>query len=87
MGHSPDERMTGRFAVDLCRRVGGKAAIQGSIASLGTGYPIGLAAICCDTGKPVAREEAEAVQKDEVIDALGKAAAQFHRKERRNPAA
>lgn len=77
MGHSPDERMTGRLAIDLCRRVGGKAAIQGSIASLGTSYLIGLAAIRCDTGKPVAREEAEAAQKDEAIDALGKATAQL----------
>lgn len=77
MGHSPEDRMTGRIAIDLCRRVGGKAAIQGSISSLGTSYLIGLAAIRCDTGKPVAREEAEAVRKEDVIGALGKAAAQL----------
>ena len=77
MGHSPDDRLTGRLAIDLCRRVGGKVAIQGSIASLGTTYLIGLAAIRCDTGKPVARQEAEAAQRDGVIDALGKATAQM----------
>jgi eukaryotic-like serine/threonine-protein kinase len=77
MGHSPDDRLTGRLAIDLCRRVGGKVAIQGSIASLGTNYLIGLAAIRCDTGKPVAREEAEAAQRNEVIDALGKATARM----------
>lgn len=77
MGHSPDDRMTGRDAIDLCRRVGGKATIQGSISSLGTSYLIGLAAIRCDTGKPVAREEAEASRKEDVIDALGKAAARL----------
>lgn len=77
MGHSSDDRLTGRLAIDLCRRVGGKAAIQGSIASLGTSYLIDLAAIRCDTGKPVARAEAEAAQKEEVIDALGKATARM----------
>jgi len=80
MGHSPDDRMTGRMAIDLCRRVGGKATIQGSISSLGTNYLINLAAIRCDTGKPVAREEAEASRKEEVIDALGKATARLRGK-------
>jgi eukaryotic-like serine/threonine-protein kinase len=73
MGHSPDDRMTGRVAIDLCKRVGGKATIQGSISSLGTTYLLNLAAIRCDTGKLVAREEAEASKKDDVIDALGEA--------------
>jgi eukaryotic-like serine/threonine-protein kinase len=77
MGHSPDDRITGRVAIDLCRRVGGKATIQGSISSLGTSYLLGLAAIRCDTGKPVAREEAEASRKEDVIDALGKATARL----------
>jgi eukaryotic-like serine/threonine-protein kinase len=77
MGYSPDDRMTGRAAIDLCRRIGGKATIQGSISSLGTSYLIGLAAIRCDTGKPVAREEAEASRKEDVIDALGKATARL----------
>lgn len=77
MGHSPDDRMTGRLAIDLCRRVGGKATIQGSVSSLGTNYLINLAAIRCDTGKPVAREEAEASRKEDVIDALGKATARL----------
>jgi DNA-binding winged helix-turn-helix (wHTH) protein/Tfp pilus assembly protein PilF len=77
MGHSPDDRITGRVAIDLCRRVGGKATIQGSVSSLGTSYLIGLAAIRCDTGKPVAREEAEASRKEDVIHALGKATARL----------
>jgi DNA-binding winged helix-turn-helix (wHTH) protein/Tfp pilus assembly protein PilF len=73
MGHSPDDRMTGLTAIDLCKRVGGKVTVQGSISSLGTTYLIGLAAIRCDSGKPIAHEQAEAPQKSDVIDALGKA--------------
>lgn len=77
MGHVPDDRITGRSALELCRRVGGKVAIQGAISSLGTAYLVGLAAIRCDTGKPIGYEQAEAAQREDVIDALGKATAQL----------
>jgi hypothetical protein len=39
MGRSPDERLTTDLARDLCLRVGSKAMLSGSIASLGTQYP------------------------------------------------
>jgi len=73
MGHSPDDRMSGLTAIELCKRLGGKVTVQGSISSLGTTYLIGLAAIRCDTGKPVAHEQAEAQQRNDVVDALGQA--------------
>jgi DNA-binding winged helix-turn-helix (wHTH) protein/predicted Zn-dependent protease len=77
MGHASDTRMTGQAAVALCRRVGGKAEVQGSISSLGTSYLVALAAIRCDTGKPIAREEVEAPQREDVVGALGRATAQL----------
>ena len=77
MGHTPDDRIAGRSALELCRRVGGKVTIQGAISSLGTAYLVGLAAIRCDTGKPIAYEQAEASQREDVIDALGKATSQL----------
>jgi DNA-binding winged helix-turn-helix (wHTH) protein/predicted Zn-dependent protease len=80
MGHSPDDHMSGRTVIELCRRVGGKVVVQGSISSLGTSYLIGLAAIRCDTGKPLAHEQVEASRADEVIDALGKTAAKLRAK-------
>jgi DNA-binding winged helix-turn-helix (wHTH) protein/Tfp pilus assembly protein PilF len=79
MGHSPDDRMTGMTAVNLCRRVGAKVAVQGSISNLGTTYLVGLAAIRCDTAKPIANEQVEAQQRSDVIDALGKAASKLRR--------
>jgi len=72
MGHTPEDRIAGRTAIELCKRVGGKVTVQGSISSLGATYLIGLAAIRCDTGRPVAHEQAEAAQRAEVIDALGR---------------
>jgi DNA-binding winged helix-turn-helix (wHTH) protein/tetratricopeptide (TPR) repeat protein len=77
MGHAPDARMTGQTAIELCRRVGGKVMVQGSISSLGTAYLVGLAAIRCDTGKPLAYEQVEAPQRELVVDALGRATAKL----------
>ena len=74
MGHEPGDRLTGQLARDLCQRTGGKAVLEGSIASLGTQYVIGLEAIDCSTGDSLAREQAEAARKEQVLKALGKAA-------------
>jgi len=75
MGRSPDEHITGRIAIEVCQRTGSKVTIQGSVASLGTTYLIGLAAIRCDTGEPVANEQVQAKRREDVIDALGQATA------------
>jgi DNA-binding winged helix-turn-helix (wHTH) protein/tetratricopeptide (TPR) repeat protein len=72
MGRSPEDRMFGKTATEVCQRVGGKVTVQGSIASLGTNYLIDLAAIRCDNDEPVAHEQAEVKRKEDVVDALGK---------------
>ncbi len=77
MGHLPDERMSGRSALEVCQRTGSKVTVQGSIASLGTTYLIGLAAIRCDTRELIANEQLQARRKEEVVDALGRATAQL----------
>jgi DNA-binding winged helix-turn-helix (wHTH) protein/tetratricopeptide (TPR) repeat protein len=73
MGRSPDERMTGKTAVEVCQRANGKVTVQGSIASLGTSYLIGLGAIRCDNGEPIANEQIQVRRKEDVVDALGRA--------------
>lgn len=77
MGRLPEQRMTGKTAIEVCERTGGKVTVQGSIASLGTAYLIGLAAIRCDTGEPIANEQVQAKRKEEVVDALGQATSQL----------
>jgi DNA-binding winged helix-turn-helix (wHTH) protein/predicted Zn-dependent protease len=77
MGISTEQRMTGRAAIEVCRRNGGLVTVQGSISSLGTTYLIGLAAIRCDNGKLIANQQVESSRKEDVIDALGKAAAKL----------
>jgi eukaryotic-like serine/threonine-protein kinase len=72
MGRPADSPVTGATAIEICRRSGGKATVQGSISRLGTAYVIGLTANRCDNGEPVAHEQAEASRKEDVIEALGK---------------
>ncbi len=74
MGRSSDERLTGKTAVEVCQRANSKVAVQGSIASLGTIYLVGLAAMRCDTGELLANEQLQARRKEDVVDVLGQAA-------------
>jgi serine/threonine protein kinase/Flp pilus assembly protein TadD len=74
MGREPGTRLTKELARDLCQRTGSKAVLEGSIASFGTQYVIGLQAIDCSTGDSLAKEQAEAASKEQVLMALGKVA-------------
>jgi tetratricopeptide (TPR) repeat protein len=73
MGRSPDERITSDLARELCLRVGSKATLAGSIANLGSQYIVTLNAINCQTGDTLARQQAEASSKEQVLSALGSA--------------
>jgi len=77
MGRSPDERLTGPLARQVCEREGLKAVLEGSIAALGSQYVIVLNAVDCRTGDALAREQAEADSKERVLGALGKAASRL----------
>ncbi|MGH8218906.1 MAG: winged helix-turn-helix domain-containing protein [Steroidobacteraceae bacterium] len=69
-----DESLTEIPAREVCERTGSKAYIVGSIANLGGQYVIGLSAMDCATGDPLAREQTEARDKQHVLEALGRAA-------------
>ena len=73
MGRSPDERLTTDLARDLCLRVGSKAMLSGSIASLGSQYILTLNAVNCQNGDSLAQQQAEASSKEQVLSALGTA--------------
>jgi eukaryotic-like serine/threonine-protein kinase len=72
-GRSPDARVTGEVARDVCIREGQKPTLEGSIVALGARYLIALQAVNCQTGETFAREQAEASGKEHVVDALGRA--------------
>jgi Tfp pilus assembly protein PilF len=73
-GHSPETTLTPDVARDVCTRSGSVAALDGSISSLGKQYVLDLHAVNCQTGDTMAREEATADSKEQVLNALGTAA-------------
>jgi len=79
-GRSPDERVVGTVALDVCRREGAAVLLAGSIASLGSRYAVGLEAIACATGESIGRELVEADRKERVLTALEQAATRIRRK-------
>jgi eukaryotic-like serine/threonine-protein kinase len=74
MGQSPDAKLTQNIARDVCRRIGSKAYVTGSIADMGNQYVIGLNAVNCATGDSLVQEQVQAKGKENVLDALGHAA-------------
>jgi serine/threonine protein kinase/tetratricopeptide (TPR) repeat protein len=80
MGRSPDDSVTYDVAHEICQREGARAFLTGSIASLGSDYVLILEAVDGETGETLASEQAEAIRKEEVVGALGKAASRLRRK-------
>jgi eukaryotic-like serine/threonine-protein kinase len=74
MGRNPEERLTKELAQEVCVRSRSKAMLAGSISSLGRQYVIGLKVVSCVSGDALAREQAQAGAKEEVLKALDKAA-------------
>jgi serine/threonine protein kinase/tetratricopeptide (TPR) repeat protein len=72
-----DTKLTPEVARELCQRADSKAYIAGSIASLGSEYVLGLKAVNCQSGDPLAEQQVTASSKEKVLDALGEAASQL----------
>jgi tRNA A-37 threonylcarbamoyl transferase component Bud32/Tfp pilus assembly protein PilF len=80
MGQKPDAKLTPEIARELCQRTKSAAVLDGSIASLGNQYVLGLKAVSCQTGGSFAQEQVTAEGKERVLKALGEAAANLRRK-------
>ena len=80
MGQAKDARLTPELAREVCQRAGSAAVLDGSIAQVGTQYLLLLKAINCATGELLASVEAQAANKDRVLDALGIVASQVRSK-------
>ncbi len=80
MGQPADAKLTPELAQDLCQRAGGTAVLDGSIAQIGSQYLLTLKAINCSNGELLASTEAQASDKNHVLDALGKTASEIRNK-------
>ena len=80
MGRAADERLTRDVAREICQRQGLKALLAGSISNLGSHYVVTLEAVNARTGEAIAREQAEAESKEQVLASLGAAATRLREK-------
>ena len=79
MGRTPDDRLGHETALEVCRRQGVKAMLEGSIARLDRTYVMALDATNCQTGEAIAREQASVEGKERVLGALGNMASRLRR--------
>ena len=77
MGQSPTARLTDEVARDICVRTGSTAVVNGSIASLGSEYVLGLRAVNCATGDLIDQEQLQAARKEDVLNVLSQLATKF----------
>jgi eukaryotic-like serine/threonine-protein kinase len=80
MGQPADARLTPAIARELCERSGSVAVLDGSIAQIGTQYDLILKAVNCKNGGSLASAEAQASDKNHVLEALGKTASDIRNK-------
>jgi eukaryotic-like serine/threonine-protein kinase len=80
MDQKPDAKLTPEIAQELCQRTASAAVLDGSIAQIGTQYLLTLKAVNCSSGDSLASTEAQAPDKNHVLDALGKTASEIRNK-------
>jgi len=74
MSRPKGTRLTHDLAREVCQRTASAAVLDGSIAQIGTQYLLSLKAVNCSNGETLASTEAQASDKNHVLDALGKVA-------------
>ena len=77
MGKPADARLSPEIAREICERTGSAAVLDGSIASLGSQYVLGLRAQECRTGDVLADEQVQVPRKEDVLNALSQIATKF----------
>jgi len=80
MERPTNTRLTPEITREVCQRTSSAAALEGSVALIGTRYNLILKAVNCASGDLLASTEAEANDKSHVLDALGKAASEMRGK-------
>jgi serine/threonine protein kinase/tetratricopeptide (TPR) repeat protein len=80
MSQPAEARLTPEIGREICQRTGSAAVLDGSIASLGTQYVLGLRAVDCRTGESIDAEQVQAAHKEDVLNALSQVASRFRRR-------
>jgi len=73
----PVEALTPEVARELCQRTGSTLVLEGSIASVGTQYVLGLLATNCASGAVLDNEQMQVRRREDVLSALSQMAQRF----------
>ncbi len=74
MGQAKDVRLTGEAARQVCVRTASAAVLEGSIASLGSQFVLGLRARNCNTGSIIDEQQIQAKSREDVLNSLSEIA-------------
>jgi DNA-binding winged helix-turn-helix (wHTH) protein/tetratricopeptide (TPR) repeat protein len=77
MGRSGSDPLTPDLAREVCERIGSSAVLDGSLATLGNQYVLGLRAVNCSTGELLDEELVQVARKEDVLDALSRIASTY----------
>ena len=77
MGQPKEARLTSEMAQQICERTASAAVLEGSIASVGSQYVLGLRAKNCNTGNILDQEQAVAAKREDVLNSLSQIVAQI----------
>jgi DNA-binding winged helix-turn-helix (wHTH) protein/tetratricopeptide (TPR) repeat protein len=80
MGRSANDRITSDVGREICLRTGSRALLAGAISSLGSHYVVSLSAVACNDGQILAKQQAEATRKEDVLKVLSRAASELRGK-------
>jgi tetratricopeptide (TPR) repeat protein len=86
MGQPKETRLTSEMAQQVCERTASAMVLEGSIASLGSQYVLGLRARNCNTGTIVDQEQVQAARREDVLNSLSQIARKFRRHVGESPA-
>ncbi len=77
MGKPIKARLTPEVTQQVCERTASAAILEGSIASLGSQYVLGLRARNCNTGNILDQEQISASKREDVLNSLSEIARKF----------
>jgi len=86
MGQRAGAPLTAELARQICQRAGSAAVVEGSIASLGTQYVVGLRAVNCVSGEVLDNEQRQAGEKNDVLNSLSEVVRNFRSRVGESPA-
>ena len=70
MGQPKETRLTSEVAQQICERTASAVVLEGSIATLGSQYVLGLRAKNCNTGSILDQEQIQAARREDVLNSL-----------------